>query len=64
MGDSRERVAAEQNYLGAQKMRERIPRAKTEAEEQRRIVDEKTARLKAQRIEKEAADKKTADDTG
>jgi hypothetical protein len=57
VGDSRERVAAEQNYLGAQKMKERIPRTTTEAEELRRTVDEKTARLKAQRLAKEADEK-------
>ena len=57
VSDSRQRVTAEQNYLGAQKMKERIPRTKTEAEELRRTIDEKTARLKAQRLEKEADEK-------
>jgi hypothetical protein len=37
-------------------MKERIPRTKTEAEELRRTIDEKTAR-QAQRLEKEAGEK-------
>ena len=56
MGESKERAAAEVNFVSAQKPARNPQRAKTEQEEERRAVDDKTARLKAERNKRDAAD--------
>jgi hypothetical protein len=55
MAGSKERYTAEFRFSRTQKPVEKPGRVKTEQEESKRAVDEKTARLKAQRLSRETA---------
>ena len=55
MAGSKERYTAEFRFNQTQKPVEKPGRVKTEQEETTRAVDVKTARLRAQRLSKEAA---------
>jgi hypothetical protein len=63
MADSKERENAERNYLSAQKPPQKGLRAHSEQEEKKRASDEKTARLRSMRLNKEAADKRAVKET-
>ncbi len=64
MAGSKERTAAEARFAEAQKPFAKPVPATTEQEEASRAVDEKTLRLKAQRLGKEQADKQGLKDKG
>ena len=61
MADSKERANAERNFLSAQRPPEKGPRARTEQEEKTHASDEKTARLRSLRLDREAADKRAVE---
>jgi hypothetical protein len=61
MPGSKERDNAERNYLSAQKPPQKGPRARTEQDEKKHASDEKTARLRSLRLNKEAADRRAVE---
>jgi hypothetical protein len=62
MAPSDKRDTAERAFVSATKPVQRSPRARTEQEDEIRVIGEKTARLRSLRLARDVADKKAMND--